>query len=149
MRNLFIAYFLGVAILVGALSGCGGASSAISQKSPSRPIDRVSLIKLIKEFSEQTLFVVRYNPPKCDCPPFEIQLKNEWHRVVMDDANPETPEVDNLTQLAEDDLKQDILRHYHVQGSLEDELHPCAVGHLHVMFRLNMFSKETITSEGQ
>jgi hypothetical protein len=149
MRDLHIAPVFWIAFLVFAFFGCGGSSPAISQKSPVRPIERTALLKFAKEFGDEKHFIIRYNPPKCDCPPFEIELKSEWHRVVMEDANPETGELEKLTQVAEDDMKQDILSHYHVQGSLEDELHPCAIGHLHLMFRLEKFSKDKITPEGE
>lgn len=32
----------------------------------------------------QTQFIVRFNPAPCDCPPYEIQIGEQWQRVFFE-----------------------------------------------------------------
>ena len=72
--------------IAAVLAACGGAAVV-------RPdlvaASRVSAIA--KAHADDAEFVVRLNPPACDCPPFEVRLDGVYRRAFLEPADPEGP----------------------------------------------------------
>lgn len=76
--------------LVVATTACGGKT--VLQPDDSEPQESVSPVDRLEEDLKladsaarfPNWFVVRYNPPGCDCPPLELKLEDRWVRIHVD-----------------------------------------------------------------
>lgn len=66
-------------------TACAGAPLSPAEMASSRTSKTASL------WSDGFAGVLRYNPARCDCPEFEIQLGGVWHRVEITNDLKEDP----------------------------------------------------------
>lgn len=79
------------------LSGCGGSVSTVEVDSPLGAVQRAggrvdqgvlrgdrAQAQTLRE--EHRRLLARYNPPQCDCPPFEVWVRGRWVRHWLWDA---------------------------------------------------------------
>lgn len=72
--------------------------------------------------------VIRFNPVRCSCPPFEIQLGARWVRVRLEQMDAEGSPASLLAARAKIDLNDGKLSHYPVRGDLSTSPEICAQG---------------------
>ncbi|NUN15351.1 MAG: hypothetical protein HUU55_17110 [Myxococcales bacterium] len=86
--NLILALCLPACFSLGV--ACGG--KAVLQADDTESGESLSAVDLLEQdikLAESTTqfpdwFVVRYNPPACDCPALEMLVKNRWLRIHVD-----------------------------------------------------------------
>ncbi len=76
--------------LVLILGGACSSARLVSQ----RPPTRLELIEAaVAAERGRHIFLARYNPPLCPCPPFELRFDGRWIRVALVERDPEAPVV--------------------------------------------------------
>lgn len=74
-----------MAALVPVLAACAGTGPGPAQMA----LDRAE--SLAEAHAEDETFTLRLNPAACDCPEFEVQLDDGWHRVFLEPKDPDGP----------------------------------------------------------
>jgi hypothetical protein len=131
---------MALAVLLAMLAvSCGGAGK--KQESPlsreqlaARAVDQA-------ETSGQTVFPIRYNPPACPCPPFEVEVAERWVRVFLQDDDPEAGVAQALERAARQAESASLLPLFYALGTPEpDRFKPCSTGFPVMEFSIESFS---------
>jgi hypothetical protein len=81
-------------LLAGTLAACSGSGRVRPDRLAS---DRLEA--LARGHADDPAYVVRLNPPPCDCPPFELKLDGRFYRVFLEPATPDGPAAEARTAL--------------------------------------------------
>ncbi len=83
------------------LSACGSSpaptvSTALQHALEVRTRARLQALEAQRDEAESNgrWYIVRYNPPSCPCPPFEVRRYSQWQRVVFLDEEEGTAAAD-------------------------------------------------------
>jgi hypothetical protein len=126
--RVFLPTF-GAWIALTLLVGCATTSPDEPAPAPPAPTYEEEITRASQAVAEKNK-VLRYNPVKCNCPPFEVHLGPRWVRVVLENlASPDSVAA-GLLKTAQRDLKKDQLIHYDVIGDLSTSPEYCGQGAL-------------------
>ncbi|MFT7622694.1 MAG: hypothetical protein ACI9WU_001869 [Myxococcota bacterium] len=123
-----------------ALVACSAANPRPADPPPDLPLED-EVVNAARVAAEQPELVVRYNPVRCSCPPFEIQLGARWVRLHIEGLQePDGPAPDSpagkLLATASADLQAGAVRHYRVAGDLGQSPSKCGQGALFLSLSL-------------
>jgi hypothetical protein len=107
-----------LAIFVGA---CSSAQQGIPKPKPLEEkfeTREQALEVLVKDFAEESVFEVRYNPPLCPCPAYEILVKGVWVRIVLVYSEEEDEVVRAMEKHAKKTAKSLESKTFYLLGSL-------------------------------
>jgi len=120
-----VTSLIALAVLAASVAGCASAPQSAADLASDR------METLADQFKDVGEFRVRWNPPPCDCPPYEVLLGDGWHRAFLEPTD--QPPVSTLkTRLLEAD-SEGLLLQPHVQGTLSGSVRrapnrmPCLV----------------------
>ena len=122
----------GLALLLAlALSACGRPPQKLEE--PPKPKDDVEeLSQAAQARKGQPHFTARYNPVRCNCPAFEVQLGSRWARLMLEGEQDPTTPAGKLAEHAKADLELGRLPHYRVRGELSTSPRRCGQGALYL-----------------
>ena len=78
--------------------------------------------------------VVRYNPVRCSCPPFEVQLGARWVRVKLAQMSEPASLAATLLKKAKQARQARQIPHYPVRGQLGTSTYRCSQGAVYLEF---------------
>ena len=107
------------------LNACATYSTTQDKEAPPLSYED-ELRQAAKVMATQTHLVVRYNPVKCSCPPFELQIGSRWVRVAFEKSKVPNSAASKLNIKAAKETKQGGIEHYNIQGELDDSINRCA-----------------------
>lgn len=123
--------------------GCATTSSDEPPQAPPAPTYEEEITRASSAVADKNK-VLRYNPVKCNCPPFEVQLGPRWVRVLVEDlASPDSVAA-GLLQTAQRDLKADQLVAYRVIGDLSTSPEYCGQGALFLTLSVEALATKKI-----
>jgi hypothetical protein len=117
-------FMLAVSTLL-VLNSCATYSTTQDKEAPPLSYED-ELRQAAKVMATQAHLVVRYNPVKCSCPPFEIQIGSRWVRVAFEKSKVPNSAAAKLNTKAAKETKQGAIEHYKVKGELDDSINRCA-----------------------
>lgn len=122
------ARLLLVAGLALSLLACG-TTQVEKPKPPEKPKTVEEEISRAAEVATaQERLVVRYNPARCQCPAFEVQLGPHWVRLEVSGADDKEGPAAVLLGRAKADLGAGRIPHYRFKGELSSSPKRCAQG---------------------
>ena len=80
--------------------------------------------------------VVRHNPPRCPCSPWEVRFPDHWERVHVDDRSRDGDLMARLAIEAEAAEREDRDATWEVVAELRDEQRTDHSGHRHRVLRV-------------
>ncbi len=117
------------ALLGSLLLACG--TTRAKKGVPPKPVPYHEEVRQAARLSaEQPGHVVRYNPVKCNCPHFEVQLGARWIRLQLEGDKVVDSPAARLLGRAEKDFAAGNLQRYPVIGDLSTSLNRCGQGAL-------------------
>lgn len=78
--------------------------------------------------------VVRYNPVRCSCPPFEVQLGARWVRVKLAQMSEPGSLAASLLKNAQRALDAGKIQHFPLRGQLGTSTYRCSQGAVYLEF---------------
>ena len=132
-----------VLTLVGlAIASCGGAGKEL----PEAPLTREELAARAVDKVEAAglnVFRVRYNPPACPCPPFELEVADRWVRIFLRDDDPDAGVAESLVRAAKEAEADAGAAVFYAVGSPDpDRFRPCSTGFPVMEFTIESFSED-------
>ena len=115
-----------------ALMLLGCASAPAKKKPPQDMTYKEAIRRAVAITAAQSQMVVRYNPVRCSCPPFEVQVGSRWVRLALDDVEVAESTAAQLNTRARGDADAKAVNHYRVTGDLDTSLSRCAQGTLYL-----------------
>ncbi len=133
---------LSLAVLLGSLAfGCSTSNitSASSSAATTLTVEE-EIGRAAKMASGQPHLVTRYNPSRCQCPAFEVQLGPRWVRLeIAGSDSPGTPAAKLLSR-ALADFDAGKIPHYRFKGELSSTVRRCAQGAYFLSASIGSFS---------
>ncbi len=133
---------VGCATLLTLSVGC--ATAGMDGPPVPTPVEAGSLEDQIeaaaRAASEGPTQTVRYNPVKCTCPPFEVQLGLRWVRVELESADDPESLASRLTLRAKEELDNDPPPVYVVTGDLTTSARRCGSGTLYLVLGVDLLN---------
>ncbi len=80
--------------------------------------------------------ILRHNPPRCPCSPWEVRFPDHWERVHVEDKSRDGDLLQALVGRAEEDDRADRDGTYEVLGELLDVPRGDRAGHVHRVLRV-------------
>ena len=101
----------------------------------SQDVIQSGLIAGDEESNQQDLYTVtaRYNPSRCDCPPFEIFAYGRWLRVYFEGSIRETRVIEDFARKSQEGSAGKYLR---LRGRLTQESQRSKRNTIHPVFEL-------------
>lgn len=107
------------------LNACATYSTPQNKDAPPLSYED-ELRQAAKVMATQAHLVVRYNPVKCSCPPFELQIGSRWVRVAFEKSKVPDSAAEKLNTKAAQETKDGGIGHYKIKGELDDSINRCA-----------------------
>jgi len=101
---------VGIMVLLAFAGSCGGGGGQLRQVTAADAVARA-----LEEAGGRVL--VRYNPPQCECAPFELRTGEGWVRADFTEADDEEA-LDALVAQAEADGARGLQAEYRILASL-------------------------------
>ena len=122
---------LGLVLIVAA---CASTTPAQKVGSSSSETYADEVVNAAAVAATEPEVVLRYNPVRCTCPPFEVQLGARWVRVRVAGLDSKGSAASQLLVKAKADLDASRVVQYPVKGELGTTTSQCGQGALFLDF---------------
>ncbi len=85
--------------------------------------------------TREDCLTIRYNPPPCACPAFEILEGERWVRVILRDDS-DSGLLTQITRRGKEAFRADRSPTWRVSARVLDDPERCTLGHLHLVVEL-------------
>ena len=114
------------------------------------PIREEIIVEAIENSGGKHLYPVRYNPPLCPCPEFEVQVDRLWVRILLVDYDEDQPVSRQLRRFVQENPSGDEAKPLFLIGSLDpDRIEYTATGFPVVEFVVEGFTDTFPATKGQ
>jgi hypothetical protein len=95
-----------------------------------------ALVEVSKKHLSDPFFMIRYNPPRCECAEFEVMLDDIWYRVMLTTGRISDEEYQKFMTLAQNELKENKIPRYKVKGVLKKSPLQCKSGSFYYLLEM-------------
>ena len=89
------------------------------------------------DLAQEPCLEIRYNPPPCDCIPFELLQGVLWSRVYLVDLSDNEDLLDAMRAAGRRAAQEGRIESWRVVGRVTERTRRCALGHAHLVVELS------------
>jgi len=119
-----LATLVASGLFVALCSGCGGSTS--TARAPQTVRERIAA--QVAAQPRHVPLELRYNPPRCACPAWEVQLDGRWYRALHEGSKAAKAAFEVIELAVRAEAAAGGLPRVYVKGTLDDAPRRCESG---------------------